>query len=392
MGVAQEWEASFNALTADMVGGGESWLAGPRTLLAAMNAQNSEVRLTAAVAWLLRPDGHHRLGDAFLRRFLRRFGVEADLSQPVDVQTEETIGGTRADLVVRVPGATILVESKVHANEGTEQLDRLAESWKRETPTLIFLTRMQREPTTAVVSRGQWRPWLWSEVAADVRGALEGSPGASAGVRDFLETLETYHRPEGSLVTDAKTEFYFTHRRQIEEWAALRTDARKVVEDALRRLTERAPEALGPDVTVVGEQLDGGTWPHISALDPSWSDRGCLVKLAVAWNRSQLLRPTGSNWPYVGIHVDARQARAQALRQAVRAEAGETARQLGWTSNDTYWPFYAYVKPRTGVVQPEELAEDCLVTLRAGWQRLAPLLEVAVTRVSGRPRPGDGTS
>jgi hypothetical protein len=384
-GLVQQWESTFAALVTEKVARSQDWLAGPRTLLAAMNTQDAEVRLTAAVAWLLRPDGHHRLGETFLRRFLARFGVEADLSQPVDVQTEETIGDTRADLLVRVPGATLLVESKVHANEGEEQLDRLAENWRGESPTLIFLTRTVREPVTAVASRGQWRPWLWADVADDVRACLQAGARGSAGVQELLETLETYHRGEGGVVTDAKTEFYFKHRRQIEEWAALRSDARQVLEHALRGLAERASEVLGPDVTVLGEQLDGGTWPHISALDSSWSKRGCLVKVAVAWNRSQLLSATGSNWPYVGIHLDAKQPRAQALRQAVRAEAGEAARQLGWTSNDSYWPYYGYVKPRTEVVQPDELAEDCLLALQAGWQRLAPLLEVAVTSVGGQP-------
>jgi len=291
------WERAFADLSGEVALHRDDWLGGPRTLLAAMRVQNLEVPLTAAVAWLLRPDGHHGLGSSFLDAFLARFGVEADSDKPVRIEVEETIGDTRADLVVRVAGSTLLVESKVHAAEQGEQLDRLAARWQHERPVLIFLTRTARDPVTAVASRGQWRQWLWSDIAADVRACLELGIPHSAGVEEFLQTLEIYHRTNGGPVSDAKTDFYLKHWRQIEEWAALRKDARRVLEEALRGLVARASDALVPGPIVVGEQLDSAAWPHISVLDPTWRERGSVVKVSVAWNRGQLLSSSGECWP-----------------------------------------------------------------------------------------------
>ena len=179
------------------------WRGGPRTLLAAIGVQNSELALTAGLAWLLRPDGHHDLGSAMLSGLLARLGITGTAGD-VRVVCEESRGDdqgsgldrkTRADLVVYGDGWTIVFEAKTFAPEQDRQLDRLHHHWKREaSPCFIFLTRSAREPVSANNSSAHWHPLTWDEIARLARAAASGYPQAAAGVSDYAETLEAFHR------------------------------------------------------------------------------------------------------------------------------------------------------------------------------------------------------
>src|SRR4051794_28023907 len=50
------------------------WRGGPRTLLGALDLHYRELVMTGGLAWLLRPDGHHGLGDSVLRALVDRAG------------------------------------------------------------------------------------------------------------------------------------------------------------------------------------------------------------------------------------------------------------------------------------------------------------------------------
>ena len=179
------------------------WHGGPRTLLAAIGVQNSELALTAGLAWLLRPDGHHRLGSALLSGLLARLSITGTADN-VRVVCEESRGDdqgsgldrkTRADLVVYGDGWTIIIEAKTYAVEQDRQLDRLHHHWKREaTPCFVFLTRNTRKPVSAIDTSADWHSLTWDEIAQLARTAAHGQARASAGVIDYIETLEVFHR------------------------------------------------------------------------------------------------------------------------------------------------------------------------------------------------------
>ena len=88
--------------------------------------------------------------------------------------------GARADLVVRMPGVTLLVESKVYADEQPGQCDRLADAWADENPVLVFLTTDGRLPYSSVTSAGLWHQLAWRQVAAVIADAAR-APGLRAG-------------------------------------------------------------------------------------------------------------------------------------------------------------------------------------------------------------------
>ena len=88
----------------------------------ALGIQHSEVYLTAGLAWLLDPDGWHGLGSKVLRRLLVQLGLPPAIDYPVRVAVEETRSGgeTRGDLVVRMPGTTLL--SSLGHGQGSARL------------------------------------------------------------------------------------------------------------------------------------------------------------------------------------------------------------------------------------------------------------------------------
>lgn len=174
-----------------------TWRGGPRTLLAALALQYRELPLTAGLAWLLRPDGHHGLGHSMLTGLLRKLAVDTQNPHPgqVRVVLEETREQTRADLVVYGSDWTLVIEAKVFASEQGEQLDRLHQLWCDEPgPVFVFLTRGQRAPTTAATSDGNWKPLTWEQVAEVAAAMVRSRAGVAPGVHDYITTLESYHR------------------------------------------------------------------------------------------------------------------------------------------------------------------------------------------------------
>jgi hypothetical protein len=195
--VPAEWEQSIASMRSEVASLRDQgrWRGGYRTLMHAMAIGYREVPLTAGLAWLLDPDGWHGLGNQVLTRLLTQLGLPSAIEYPVSVTTEETRSGgeTRADLVVRMPGMTLLVEAKVYADEQPDQCDRLADAWATENPSLVFLTVDGRPPWTAVHSAALWQRLAWHQVSAIVRTAAS-APGCAPGVLELLATIEILGR------------------------------------------------------------------------------------------------------------------------------------------------------------------------------------------------------
>lgn len=82
----------------------------------------------------------------------------------MSVQREEQRNVTRADLVLRYPQVSVVLEVKVWALEQPKQCARLAEEWADESPRLVFLTPRGVQPVTAASTAGDWHTLSWGDV------------------------------------------------------------------------------------------------------------------------------------------------------------------------------------------------------------------------------------
>ncbi|SDY49759.1 PD-(D/E)XK nuclease superfamily protein [Geodermatophilus africanus] len=197
-GTIARWSALLEAMSGEMGGlrSAGRWLGGPRTLLEALGRQHSELDFTSALAWLLEPEGHHRLGDRVLEGLIRHLQIPVTALHPVRIVCEETCNDTRSDMIIRLPGGTILLEAKVRADEQRDQCARLAEEWAEEDPTLVFLTRDGRLPKSAGESESRWIPLRWAHFVGFIEGAISQLPPGrepAPGVIDLLKTLIEFH-------------------------------------------------------------------------------------------------------------------------------------------------------------------------------------------------------
>lgn len=194
------WTASATSMKAEqfLLTSQGRWRGGPRTLVAALGRQWSELDIVAGLAWVLRPDGHHGAGDGPVRTLCEHLGLPWVDDSRVRIVTEETRhdadgSRTRADLVIYGPTWTIVVEAKVAALEQADQLLRLQTLWANEpSPVFVFLTPGGSLPTSAGNSRESWRVVAWSQIAIWLR-PIGTIPTISAGMIDYLETLEHYY-------------------------------------------------------------------------------------------------------------------------------------------------------------------------------------------------------
>ena len=141
------WDDDFSRLTEEWRA--VEWRSGGTTLLVALGLQFNEVYLCRGLAWLLDPEGGHQMGRHPLHALLRSLDLPVIEDAPVEIRVEEGRADTRADLVLRVGGQTVIFEAKVLAGEQPRQADRLSEHWAGENPTLVFLTRTGYAPYTA---------------------------------------------------------------------------------------------------------------------------------------------------------------------------------------------------------------------------------------------------
>lgn len=173
------------------------WVRGPADLMAVLRLHRDEVRNCRVLGWLLDPAAAHGLGVRMLRAVLDQVapGVAAsdDTLADVVVVLEDGREDTRADIVARGDGWSLVIEAKIDAAEGDRQGERLERLWGDGNPSFCFLTRDGRAMTTG---SPRWLPLRWSDIARHLRAALGDAPAASgrAAAKEYLRALETHLR------------------------------------------------------------------------------------------------------------------------------------------------------------------------------------------------------
>jgi len=177
------------------------WVSGPSTLLSIIGQSRRETYHCRVIAWLMDPTGRHGLGVSFLAGFLESCVLDA-MFEPTDLRRATVVcevvrAHSRADIVIWMPQATVVIEAKTDAIEGRHQCDRLYEDFAEEPdPHFVFLSPRGRPPVTATGDALEsFRTVSLLEIIRLIEDSMNRSSGigvdeiARASVHNYLATL-----------------------------------------------------------------------------------------------------------------------------------------------------------------------------------------------------------
>jgi hypothetical protein len=349
----------FDALwqqQAALVDRGE-WISGRPDLLGILGRQRRELDHCKVLAWLLDPRHAHGFRTEFLARFVRAVLPDSCQTSEVElasarVQTEVPRAQSRADIVVWLPSAPLVVEVKVDAGEGEDQCDRLVRDWGAAAH-YAFLAPGRRAPATDTGKRFALLGFedvrdLLNEVLEKLTGQSR-LPGRSVA-QTYLETLRhEYPRgiERGSIMhnkLDAQVRFYLEHRDALDDWIAPANRVPEIVHEfflsAQHDLDARAPGLPGNP----SRHNDFGEWVSwISVHLPTWVDANSqpLVSVGFGWERAEV-KENLFGAGYVGVY-----APSGKLTQQLGAGFVDSA-MTRWLESQNYesgrgWPAFHYV-------------------------------------------------
>jgi len=179
---------------------------------------------------------------------------------------------------------------------------------------------------------------------------------------------------------DDRIRFYFKHREQIEQWAALRTEAFAAVDEWMEQLGpsfEALANELGPDVRVVRTEPDD-PYPAYCLMREAWGLDARAASIAIAWIRGRTTMRAAQT-PYVGL----RSLKSCELGIKLRAmEDLKTMRLKRTDKASEMWPCYKYLPPSGAFPEAADTCRDELVAaVRNAWEAYAGFVDRAVREV-----------
>lgn len=175
---------------------------------------------------------------------------------------------------------------------------------------------------------------------------------------------------------DAKAWFYLDHRDDIETWAALRSDARQLLDKHLVGVADEMAELADQfGVELDTGDLESGSKPRAGPRRQSWHYNGIAdVSVVVQWERARLLTPGSNEWPWVAVRVPAAAADDGRGKQII--EGMKPVRSLLKGQSSAAYPLWRYVRPPAGAaVNPGAFVDDVLTSFRELWDAAAPILD-----------------
>jgi len=171
--------------------------------------------------------------------------------------------------------------------------------------------------------------------------------------------------------------FFFRHRDDIREWAAIEQEIIAATRELLGALLPDLDEllrAIDPDVAVV--RFDGGrTYERIHVRHEGWPSG---VGMTLEWETS--VDPFGGSLPKWGVFFldgNPEHAPAKALITE-RLRGSQNLRSEGYVPGDSYWPIVRRIpKSATWWQDPAGWAAPITDALVALWPQVAPVIDKA---------------
>ena len=220
-----------------------------------LGLHDRETLLTGLLAWFMDPQGNHGLGDAFLLRTLRRYGVDRPSdSTKLAVRTEEVGRGGRVDIMVREADAPLLIlEVKCRTTGDAGQLHRY----------------LQAHPES-VIGRLAFGEWNFPDLGPDdqTRFPLRRLNDLGQDLETEVPNLRAFSDLASSLIDHLREEsrafeelgrYYVTEERDEPPTSRRDTRLGRRFEAGvlLRRIRERLENERGEEHRKVGNERSG---------------------------------------------------------------------------------------------------------------------------------------
>lgn len=262
-------------------------------LFAELNLAGQESFHTRMLAFLLNPKGAHKQKARFLDLWLKCLGLPTVAERGVSernirIAIEYSISpDSRVDLCLWLPDSIIVVENKVFAGEGQDQLTRY-QGWLQQQPqtmkTLVFLTPDGRAPRSGKgkakpkpkpMSYGDLAVWL-EECKLALSGLLEPDQELAAAISLYRRSCLALYTPEKLQMTFDDSLLKQLDEQQLKTALLLQEQMQAMRVDVFNNFWGRVKAYLEKRLDAAGYadwhcHLDGHgvTWPLLAIYEGS---------------------------------------------------------------------------------------------------------------------------
>jgi hypothetical protein len=267
----------------------------------AIGVERQELRHSSYLASVLDPGGKHRLGDAFLRRFLERvLGLEANRGRSPAIRIDELNAWPMRGLTVHrewqrfdvlildvSSRIVVLIENKIDSPEHGSQLDDYLRRIRSRYPTPpwrvlpIYLTPRGQAPSRAeyLISDYETVAAVAEEVAADPPVGVD--PVARESMVHYARMLRRRIVPDPSLIARCRS-IYHAHRDALDLIFQHGPNLQQQVQKHLIELVGAESTLVADDIGRIGDRLMiRFTHPDLDGLPPcpagAWTNSGRML-------------------------------------------------------------------------------------------------------------------
>jgi hypothetical protein len=179
-------------------------------------------------------------------------------------------------------------------------------------------------------------------------------------------------------LTDERIAFYLRNRERIEEWASIRNEASRAVDEWITSIQPEI-ERLASDVgaTFFAASSTENAWPGFRLSRATWGrgPAGNAVSIGLEWSRghTNLCSP---NLPYVGLRASKATDFGISLRETASVR-GLRSKRKDFAS--AWWVAYSYVEPQGEFPELRVQYREVLIDrLRDAWDSYSPIVDTVV--------------
>jgi hypothetical protein len=198
----------------------------------ALKVEKKELQHSNTLGWLLNPNASHGLGDLFLKRVFSSVLLERDIAgissahvelmDFSDVEVRREWKNIDIFIIIKSINFVLLIENKIHAGEGPEQLARYLNVVAKEFPSFtavpIFLTldgRESEDASAGFISYSHSRLLELLTLIIETRRP-QITPAVAMFLEHYLDTLRRLTMQDKELIELCKS-IYRKHKEAIDQ-------------------------------------------------------------------------------------------------------------------------------------------------------------------------------